>query len=401
MSDSYKIAIISPHFPPAKTSTANQINALARKLSAIHKVSVITYHTEGPHISHRYLAPNLYLCSIRSSHLFSNSVLIRFIIEFIQPWLSLFLLLFFNTRVLFGDYDYVLIWSPPVLNVPLAWIVSILNRARMILLHRDVFPQWALDVGLIKSTLVFRVLSAFEHIQYLMSDLICTQSSSNIRFITRHIGVDSGKVVCLPNWNDDEVADRTYLPSSLQKLINSDKRIILYAGTLGPAQGTNVLQSLLLATKEDDSLSYIILGKGSGISELNSFINKNYIENVYIHSQIPESQLIVLQNFCDFGLILLNPLHTTTNIPGKYISYLRSGLPVVAFLNSSNSLVDEINHNRLGRATSATCLSDIIPFFYQTLSDSYDVTSIRQFFISNYSTASVMHRLLSFVRRFE
>ena len=105
MSDSYKIAIISPHFPPAKTSTANQINALARKLSAIHKVSVITYHTEGPHISHRYLAPNLYLCSLRSSHLFSNSVLIRFIIEFIQPWLSLFLLLFFNTRVLFGDYD--------------------------------------------------------------------------------------------------------------------------------------------------------------------------------------------------------------------------------------------------------------------------------------------------------
>jgi hypothetical protein len=53
------------------------------------------------------------------------------------------------------------------------------------------------------------------------------------------------------------------------------------------------------------------------------------------------------------GLISLDYRHTTHNIPGKFLSYLQSGLPVIASINSGNDLVDLINSSNIGYATTS------------------------------------------------
>ena len=68
---------------------------------------------------------------------------------------------------------------------------------------------------------------------------------------------------------------------------------------------------------------------------------------------IPSQELISVYKQCDIGLITLNLDHSTHNIPGKFISYLLSGLPVVAITNQGNDLIEIINKNSLGVAFSS------------------------------------------------
>ena len=55
---------------------------------------------------------------------------------------------------------------------------------------------------------------------------------------------------------------------------------------------------------------------------------------------------------CHIGLIVLDPRHTTHNIPGKFMSYLGAGLPTFALVNPGNDLLELINENKVGVAFS-------------------------------------------------
>jgi hypothetical protein len=69
----------------------------------------------------------------------------------------------------------------------------------------------------------------------------------------------------------------------------------------------------------------------------------------------------VLQNWladaqCHVGVVALDPRHKTHNIPGKFLSYMQSGLPVLATINAGNDLADLIQAERVGRV----CTDDAV-----------------------------------------
>jgi hypothetical protein len=55
---------------------------------------------------------------------------------------------------------------------------------------------------------------------------------------------------------------------------------------------------------------------------------------------------------CHVGLIALDARHKTHNVPGKFLSYLQSGLPVMAIVNNGNDLLWMIEKYRVGRVTT-------------------------------------------------
>jgi hypothetical protein len=55
---------------------------------------------------------------------------------------------------------------------------------------------------------------------------------------------------------------------------------------------------------------------------------------------------------CHIGLVALDPRHRTHNIPGKFLTYMQSGLPVLASVNAGNDLVGLIDEARVGRSVT-------------------------------------------------
>ena len=86
---------------------------------------------------------------------------------------------------------------------------------------------------------------------------------------------------------------------------------------------------------------------------------KKFISNVLFKDQIDNSQIMNLYKQCHYGIVILDRRHTTHNVPGKLVSYLHSGLPVLAIVNPKNDLLSFINRNKIGYATDSFCEDEI------------------------------------------
>lgn len=390
------IIIVTPHYPPYPSSTANQISDLAHALSSKHNVIVISHAYSLFPLRTKNLSPNLSVISIGAFFTFSNIRFIRLLAELLQPYLDILLLFFFKTKLYSNKSQSVVLWSPPIFLSVFAWLLSRTSRSQLTLIHRDVFPRWALDVGIIKSKSSYKILSLFEWLQYLLSDIILTQSNSNNNHIRNQLFLSHKRIQCLPNWSSHQQPTPCQLPQSLEAIVKTGRKIILYAGSIGPAQDYQSLIDLSSKVPINGPFHLLFLGRGQYFNILTSHLQSNPNICVSIHEPIPNPQLLYLQTLCSYGLVSLNRHHTTTNIPGKYISYLRTGLPVLAFLNSSNPLLSEIPDFHLGLAYDSD--SSIESDFFDCLeSHHFNSRTIQDFFLTHYSVEATVKRLESIV----
>ena len=99
-----------------------------------------------------------------------------------------------------------------------------------------------------------------------------------------------------------------------------------------------------------DDIGFVFVGRGSDVELLKNEIVDRKLNNVLIFDEIQHSEIPGLYAQCDFGMVFLDPRHKTHNVPGKFISFLHYGLPVLACLNKGNDLLEIINSEGLGRA---------------------------------------------------
>ena len=81
--------------------------------------------------------------------------------------------------------------------------------------------------------------------------------------------------------------------------------------------------------------------------------------NILFFDEIDSSEIPALYMQCSIGIVILDPRHKTHNIPGKFLSYMQSGLPVLAKINPGNDLVDLINKNQVGYAYIGSSVEEL------------------------------------------
>ena len=73
------------------------------------------------------------------------------------------------------------------------------------------------------------------------------------------------------------------------------------------------------------------------------------LDNVVFHDEIDPTEIPGLYSQCHVGIVALDPRHKTHNIPGKFLSYMQAGLPVLASINPGNDLEKLIEQEGVGR----------------------------------------------------
>ena len=139
---------------------------------------------------------------------------------------------------------------------------------------------------------------------------------------------------------------------NLNKTILKGKFVFVYAGNFGKSQQVENLLNIASVFKENKKFGFLFIGNGSEFDRIKDTVKCNLLGNILMLNQVPACELISLYKQCNFGLITLNLRHSTHNTPGKFISYLLSGLPTIAIVNKGNDLIEIINRNNLGIAYS-------------------------------------------------
>lgn len=119
---------------------------------------------------------------------------------------------------------------------------------------------------------------------------------------------------------------------------------------MGIAQGMDIFLALAEDLKCRADLGFLFVGRGSEVPRLRAEAEKRGLTNALFLNEVDPSEMPGLLAQCKVGMLALDPRHKTHNIPGKFLTYLHAGLPVLARVNKGTDLAHLMEVEDVGRA---------------------------------------------------
>ncbi len=338
-----RILLIADSVLPSTKSVASLINDLALELVAQgHVVTVLAPCASVSCPMQVTVESGVEVVRYRTGTVKGAVLALRAVRE-----MSLSLVAYWRTRHYFREhaFDGIVFYSPSIFFGPL---VSVLRKrwgARTYLILRDIFPNWAVDAGLMVKGPTFYLFKAFEHWQYRVADVIGVETSQSKRYFEG--GRFSGKVELLRNWTvatQPARVDRNFR----KELGLQGKTVFFYGGNIGVAQDMDNLLRLAKNMESEAASHFLIVGEGSERQRITQLAEDERIENVTILPAVDTDTYFSMLSEFDVGLISLDRRLRTFSNTGKILGYMRCGLPILASYNAGNDLGGLLHQSNAG-----------------------------------------------------
>lgn len=253
-------------------------------------------------------------------------------------------------------FDLVLYSTPPVTFAKVVRYVKKRDGAQSYLLLKDIFPQNAVDIGLLKKSgikgLIWRFFRRKERTLYALSDRIGCMSEANVRFLlAQDPEIDPARVEICPNSIEPRdlricAAERRALRA--QYGIPQDKTVFVYGGNLGKPQGVDFVAACVRQCVGIKDAFFLIVGDGTEYGRLSTLLGEEDPANYKLLKQLPKADYDRLVGACDVGLIFLDYRFTIPNFPSRLLSYMQAELPVLAATDPHTDVGDVITRGGFG-----------------------------------------------------
>ena len=161
----------------------------------------------------------------------------------------------------------------------------------------------------------------------------------------------------LNNWLG-KLAD-TSCSIRLSETIFADRKVFVYAGNMGVAQDMDMLVDLTKSLEDNENIGFLFVGRGSEIDRLKDGVDDFGLTNILFSNEIHPDEIPNLYAQCDIGMVSLDSKHKSHNIPGKFLTYMQNGLPVLATINSGNDLAKIIRDEKVGQVCESNNLEEL------------------------------------------
>lgn len=253
-------------------------------------------------------------------------------------------------------FDLVLYSTPPITFCGVIAYVKKRDGAKSYLLLKDIFPQNAVDMGMMQKTgpkaLLYRYFRAREKKLYALSDRIGCMSPANVEYLLKHNPqVDPAKVEICPNAiavQDLSVCAQERKALRQKYSIPTDKKVFVYGGNLGKPQGIPFILDCLQQQKENPKSYFLIVGDGTEYGKLHSWFVTEQPGNMQLLKRLPKEDYDRLVAACDVGLIFLDHRFTIPNFPSRLLAYMQAGIPVLACTDPNTDIGQVITEGGFG-----------------------------------------------------
>ena len=341
-----RIALLADTYPPLRTSGAVQLRDLSQEF--VRQGHAVTVMVSAPEQREPWRLEELngvHVLRLAAPHTKDIGYVRRTIGEFLLPFAMLRHLR--QSPLGIVQWDGVVWYSPTIFLGPMAKALKRASGCKGYLILRDIFPEWAVDMGLLQRGLPYRFFKRIEQFQYSVADTIGVQTPANLAYLSAWADNPGRRLEVLQNW----LADEPNVGSSLTVADGplAGRTIFVYAGNMGVAQGMDILLDLAERLRERRDIGFLFVGRGSDASRLQASAVARRLDNVVFHEELEPWEIPGLFAQCHIGLVALDPRHKTHNIPGKFLTYMQAGLPVLARINPGNDLADLIDREGVGR----------------------------------------------------
>ena len=215
------------------------------------------------------------------------------------------------------------------------------------LILRDIFPQWAVDAGVLSQGMIYKFFKFKERQNYDAADIIGVQSPANLRYFEEKDPDKKYRVEVLFNWT--ALTEENIQPGAYRdKLGLQGKVVFFYGGNIGVAQDMDNIIRLADNLRDESSAYFLLVGDGSEVPRLKAGIASKGLTNIAIHNAVGQREYLSMLSEFDVGLISLNRGLKTQNFPGKMLGYMYHSIPILASINSGNDLKEILEGQEAG-----------------------------------------------------
>lgn len=229
-------------------------------------------------------------------------------------------------------FDLVLYSTPPITFSRVIQFIKKRDNAKSYLLLKDIFPQNAVDLGMMKRDgILHRFFQRKEKQLYKVSDFIGCMSPANVNYVLKHNPeISPARVEVCPNSIEpvEEAAGKNDMLRS-QYNIPAEATLYIYGGNLGKPQGLDFLTEVLETNNNKPDRYFIVIGSGTEKQRLNDWFQSHPLSNAVMLDGLPKVAYDQLVRSCDVGLIFLDKRFTIPNYPSRLLSYLENKMPVL------------------------------------------------------------------------
>ncbi len=300
-------------------------------------------------------------------------------------------------------FDLVLYSTPPITFKSSVEFIKKRDGAKSYLMLKDIFPQNAVDLGMISKNglkgLLYKHFRKKEKALYAVSDRIGCMSQANADYILRHNPeVSSDKIEICPNCIEVQNAcfTKQTRPEIRDKYgIPRNKKVFVYGGNLGRPQNVPFIVSCLKACAVLDDVYFVIAGNGTDRYILENYIRNDAPRHVKLLNQLSKEEYEHMVKCCDVGLIFLDHRFTIPNFPSRLLSYMQAELPVLACTDLSTDvgkIITEAGFGKWCESNSIETFVSMVTFFCQNDTDTMGKHGYK-FLVNNYNVETIYKKI--------
>lgn len=223
-----------------------------------------------------------------------------------------------------------LVWgtSPPIFQGLTAWALAKIKRVPLLFEVRDLWPAFAVAVGVLKQPLLIRASEWLETFLYRQADRVMVNSPGFIDHV-RARGAD--EVALIPNGADVAMFDPQDDGKAFRQAHGlEDKFVALYAGAHGMSNDLEVLLRAAALLRDRDEIVVTLLGDGKEKASLKKTAVELGLPNVYFLPPVPKNEMTKALAATNACIAILKPVELYKTVyPNKVFDYMAAGRPVI------------------------------------------------------------------------
>jgi colanic acid biosynthesis glycosyl transferase WcaI len=213
---------------------------------------------------------------------------------------------------------------------------------------QDVFPQNAIDLGLMKNRALIWGFEGMERYIYRHASRVTVHSAGNRELLLRH-GCPSDRVVEISNWVDTNWIKPADRDNEFRRVHAPDARfLVVFAGTMGVSQDLDVALRCAQRLQQVPGLQFLLVGNGTEKPRLQQEAKAMNLSNVRFAPMQPPEKYPEVLAAADACLATLHPSVLTPVVPSKILTIMAAARPVLAALPLSGDAPALIADARAG-----------------------------------------------------
>lgn len=223
-----------------------------------------------------------------------------------------------------------LVWgtSPPIFQGFTAWLLARLKGVPFLFEVRDLWPEFAIAVGVLTNRTLIRLSLWLERFLYRHANRVIINSPG----FDAHVRQRGARIVELvPNGSDPAMFDPADEGETFRRLNHlNGKYIVLYAGAHGMSNNLDVLLEAARQLADLPFIQIVLLGDGKEKSNLQAQATALNLSNVSFIPSVPKEEMTGAMAAADACVAILKPVDAyKTTYPNKVFDYMCAGRPVV------------------------------------------------------------------------